>query len=246
MHNHFRLMCVTVIVSAVFGLALFFTAINNAVAQSSQEQERQQLEADLKVLEAQITNIEGDITKTQAEKDTFNNQIYILRNKIKKLDLQIKQSNILIGDLRSQIQDTSSSIVKTSAEIEDVKEQIAEVLRYVYQENQKSKIEIVLASNTLSDFFTNVASLTSLGARLEELLKNTEELNEYLNSQRNALGSEKEDEENFVKIQILQKENNKGLGTRTDTGRGAQCNMQDNGDLEMTKHTHGKKKKKVK
>ena len=217
MHKFFQISFLIAILLVVFGMVLFFTATNDAVAQSSQEQERQQLEADLKVLEAQITDIEGDITKTQAEKDTLNNQIYILRNKIKKLGLQIQQSNILIGDLRSQIQDTSSSIEKTSAEIDEVKDQIAEVLRYVYRENQKSKIEIVLASDTLSDFFTNVASLASLGARLEELLKNTEELNEYLNSQRNALDSEKEDEENFVKIQLLQKENNQGLQRQTQT-----------------------------
>ena len=101
MHSLFYLMCVTAIISAVFGLAFFFTATNDAVAQSSQEQERQQLEADLKVLEAQITDIEGDITKTQAEKDTLHKQIYILRNKLKTLGLQKHRSHTLHGDLTS-------------------------------------------------------------------------------------------------------------------------------------------------
>ncbi len=178
-------------------------------------QEREVLENQLKELEQQITAIEGDITKTQKEKNSLKNQISLLRSKIQKLNLQIEQSNILIGDLRSQIVDTSASIEKTSASIEKTKDQMAEVLREVYEENQKSQIEIVLASPVLSDFFTNMAQLASLNVRLEELLGNMEELNDSLSNQRDALKSEREEEENFVKIQLLQKQENQSLQAQT-------------------------------
>ena len=178
-------------------------------------QERELLENQLKELESQIGAIEGDITKTQKEKDTLKNQIAVLRSKIQKLNLQIEQSTILIGDLRSQIQDTSASIEKTSAEIEKIKDQMGEVLRQVYQGNQKSKLEIVLGGETLSDFFGNLAALETLNVRLEEMLANMKELNDYLNDQHNALETEKESEENFVKIQLLQKQENQNLQAQT-------------------------------
>jgi len=207
-----RIIFSLVLVSA-FALSSFFVF---AQSQSlTPTQERETLEKQLQELERQIVNIEGDITKTQKEKNSLNNQISILRSKIQKLNLQIEQSNILIGDLRSQIQDTSASIEKTTSEIEKLKDHMAEVLRQLYQENRKSTIEIVFASETLSDFFGNVAALAALNARLEEMLNNMEELNEYLNDQHEALATEKETEENFVKIQLLQKQENQGLQAQT-------------------------------
>ncbi|KKU93190.1 MAG: hypothetical protein A3E08_00260 [Candidatus Wildermuthbacteria bacterium RIFCSPHIGHO2_12_FULL_49_13] len=203
------------VVLAAFGLSFFLSGNFGATAQSSAEQERAQLEAQLKELEAQITAIENDITKTQQEKDTLTNRISILRNQIRRLDLQIEQSNILIGDLRLQIGDTSASIERISAEIEQTKDQMAEVLRHVYQENQKSQVEILLTSATLSDFFTNMAALASLNVRLDELLSNMVELQDSLNKQHMALESEKEAEESFVKIQFLQKQESQGLQAQT-------------------------------
>ena len=211
----------------IFFLTLFLCATFSAFggpiflfAQSQNPtptQERELLENQLKELESQIGAIEGDITKTQKEKDSLKNQIAVLRSKIQKLNLQIEQSTILIGDLRSQIQDTSASIEKTSLEIEKTKGQIGEVLRQVYQGNQKSKLEIVLTGETLSDFFGNLAALEALNVRLEEMLANMKDLNDYLIDQHNALETEKDSEENFVKIQLLQKQENQNLQAQTQS-----------------------------
>jgi membrane-bound lytic murein transglycosylase B len=214
MHKFFQLLFFPAILLAVFVLPIFFIPAK-ITAQVTPEQERTVLELQLKELESQIAYIETDITKTQAEKDTLNNQIYVLRNKIKKLNLQIEQSNLLIGDLRSQIGDTTTSIEKTTLEIEEAQDQISVVLRRVYQEDQKSQIEIILEGETISEFFSNMASLGALNRRLENLLGNMKELNSSLGAQKNALESEKESEENFVKTQILQKEENKNLQSQT-------------------------------
>ena len=214
-----QLIAYFILFSAVFVLPaslrgeLVFLSAQSTVL--SQTQEREMLEKQLRELEQQISTIENDITKTQQEKDTLNNRIAILRNQLRRLDLQIEQSNILIGDLRSQIRDTSLAIERTSAEVEKTKDQMAEVLRHMYQESQKSKIEIVLASGALSDFFANMAALASMNVRLDELRGNMEELNDYLNNQHVALGAEKESEENFVKIQLLQKQESQALQVQT-------------------------------
>lgn len=178
-------------------------------------QEREALERQLRELEQQIASIESDITATQKKKDSLKNQISILKNKIRKLDLQIQQSTILIGDLRSQIADTTASIERTAAEIEKTKGQMSEVLRRLYQENQKTQMEIILASSTLSDFFANMAALTSLNERLNGLHGDMEELHISLNRQRQALETDRQEEENFVRIQLLQKQENQNLQSQT-------------------------------
>lgn len=174
-------------------------------------QEREQLEAELEVLEGEIEAIEGDITKTRAEKKTLQNQISILKNQIRKLDLQIIQSNTLIRDLRGQIIDTTFSIEKTEEDIEAKKQQLAQLLQRLYQEDQRTIVEIVLTGSTLSDFFNNLAGLQSLQDRNKELLDSTIELALYLQGQKGNLETEKSEEENFVKIQILQKQESQYL-----------------------------------
>jgi membrane-bound lytic murein transglycosylase B len=195
----------------------FFVVQQQVFAESEQEKEREELEAELAELEVQIGLIEGDITKTQAEKDSLTNEIYILRKRIQKLNLQVEQSSILIGDLRGQIVDTTSSIEKTSEEIETLKSQVGNVLQRVYEEDHKSRLEIVFAGETLSDFFSQVAALSALSTRLESLLVNMEELNQSLSAQKGALENEKESEENFVKIQLLQKQENQSLQGQTQS-----------------------------
>ena len=179
-------------------------------------QEREQLEQELQALEAEIESIEGDITKTQQEKKTLQNQIYILKSKIRKLNLQIDQSNKIIVDLRSQITDTTVSIDKTQQDIETKKQQLAEILQRIYREDQRSMTEIILTGPTLSDFFNNLAGLQALQERNSELLESTIQLSGYLQEQKGKLETEKSDEEHFVRIQILQRQESRFLTSQNE------------------------------
>lgn len=174
-------------------------------------QEREQLEAELQALEEEIEAIEGDITKTQAEKKTLQNEIAILRNKIRKLDLQISRSNKLIVDLRGQVRDTTFSIERTQEDIAAKKRKLAELLQRLHQEDQLSMVEIILTGPTLSDFFNNLAALQTLQDRNKQLLESTIDLSLYLEGQKDKLETEKSEEENFVRIQILQKQESQYL-----------------------------------
>ncbi len=179
-------------------------------------QEREQLEQELQALEAEIESIEGDITKTQQEKKTLQNQIYILKSKIRKLNLQIDQSNKIIVDLRFQITDTTVSIDKTQQDIETKKQQLAEILQRIYREDQRSMTEIILTGPTLSDFFNNLAGLQALQERNSELLESTIQLSGYLQEQKGKLETEKSDEEHFVRIQILQRQESRFLTSQNE------------------------------
>ncbi|MCH8987006.1 hypothetical protein IIA94_02455, partial [Patescibacteria group bacterium] len=203
--------------SKLFPLLFFAIVLLPLYGQAlSPSEERALLEQELQELEEQIESIEGDITKTAKEKKTFQNEVYILRSKIKKLDLQIKKSNTIIGDLREQITDTTRSIGKTEIDIVRKKVQLGEVLQKIYKEDKKSVAEIMFAGSKLSDFFNNIAALDALSAKNKELLNNIEDLSLYLKDQKGALESEKGEEENFVRIQILQKTESQNTKINTE------------------------------
>ncbi len=175
-------------------------------AQTASQEEKAVLEKELKELEEKIGQYERDITKTQKEKQTLQNQIYILKNNIKKLDLQIYQSDLMVRDLGFQIKDTGDSIEKTSLEIENLKQKLANILRLIYEEDQKSLIEILLSEPKLSDFFDNLMALETLNSKNQELLENIKGLKLNLEEQKQFLGEEKGDTERMAKIQLLQKQ----------------------------------------
>lgn len=150
--------------------------------------------------------IEKDIAKTSEEKKTLQNQIYILRNKIKQLDYQIYQNNLMIKDLGFQVGDTEDSIYQTSLRIEDSKNQLASILREVYEQDQRSIIEILLGEEELSDFFNNLVALEALNSKNQELLGDIKSLKADLEGHKESLDSEKGELESLVEIQSLQKQ----------------------------------------
>jgi len=183
-------------------------------AETDPRTERQQLEDQLKELEAKISQYEKDITKTQQEKKTLQNQVYILKKKIETLNLQIKQSNIMIEDLSLQIADTEKSIEQTQLKIEDSQEKLSATLRLIYEEDQRSLVEIILSEPKLSDFFDNLVSLEALSSKSKDLLKDIKALKGDLENQKQSLDSEKEELEGISRMQTLQRQESES--TRKD------------------------------
>lgn len=197
-----------------FSLLLAFVLPNLQIFALTPEEEREALEKELKELEEQIAQYEKDITRTQQEKKTLQNQIYILRQKIGQLDLQIQSSTVMIRDVGFQVEDTEHSIGVTSGNIEDSHQKLANILRLIYEEDQRSLLEALILEDELSDFFENLAGLEALSIESAQLLQNIKKLKSQLEIQKENLDEEKTDLERLLAIQILQKK--EGERTKSD------------------------------
>lgn len=214
----FQLILIAIML-AIFGLPDFVFSADGSLEESCQIES---IESSCKVLsttdcrillekcdlyfQEKSSELEKDISKTQAEKDTLKNKISILNNKIKQLDYQIYQNNLMIKDLGFQIGDTEDSIDKTSLKIEESKNKLSKILREIYEQDQRSTVEILIIEGKFSDFFDNLAALESLNAKNQELLKSIKELKISLENQKQSLDEEKGELESAVKIQTLQKQ----------------------------------------
>ncbi len=61
-------------------------------------------------------------------------------------------------------------------------------------------------------------ALDSLNERSRALLLDIQDLNVYLKGQKVSLETDKEDEESFVKIQVLQRQQNQAADSEQDRG----------------------------
>ena len=182
------------------------------IEEKEKELSKENYEALLRECEAYFVEkskeIEADIDKTEAEKKTLQNKIYSLKKKINNLDYQINQSNLIIKDLDLQIDDTQSSIDDSNMQIGDLKERLADLLRIIYEEDQKSLIEILISEDKISDFFYNLAALETLNSQNQKILSDIRILKAYLENQKISLDEEKEDKKNMVAVYSLQKQEN--------------------------------------
>jgi len=156
----------------------------------------------------QSEEIEKDLDKTGEEKKTLENKIYSLKRKITNLNYQINQSNLIVKDLGIQIEDTNFSIQKTSLKIEDSKDKLVNILRTIYEEDQKPIIEILFSEPEISDFFDNIVALELLNSKSKELLQDIKLLKTNLEEQGISLDEEKGDLEHMVEIQTIQNREN--------------------------------------
>ena len=204
---------------AIIYLAISATLILSpflVLAEPSPTEEREALEQELERLMEEMAEIEKDISKTEQEKRTLQNQIYLLNREIDKLNLQIYQSNVIIKDLGYQVQDTESSILQTSVRIVESRGKLANILQLIYEEDQKSLIEIFLSEEEISDFFDDLVALESLSSKSGEFLEDIKELKVYLEDQKDSLDQEKTDLETAVMIKALQRQQSQQKKTEQD------------------------------
>ena len=161
--------------------------------------------------EEKSSEIEGDITTTKQEEESYNKQISLLSGEIGRLQNEIYQGNLRVKDLNFQVEDTSSSITQTESEIKGVEDNLIQVLRVIYEEDQKSLLEIFLSENKISDFFDDLVSLELLGSSNKDLLGKVKNLKNYLEDQKESLDGEKTDLEKVIKVQLYQEQQSHDL-----------------------------------
>lgn len=169
------------------------------------EGEQAKLEEELKAIEKEIAGYERLIATTKQDKQTLQNKINELRSTASKLSLQIESANLNLQYLNVRIDETTTSIVKTTDKVSATKENLANSLQSFYQLKQVSLLEILLGSGTISEFFDYSNALNNIQEKIQESIEELEALKSTLNKQSQELGSDKDETQNLLAMQLLQK-----------------------------------------
>lgn len=184
-------------------LAPIFFAPQTAEAQY--DTERLRLEKELQEVEKQIAEQEQQLQFTRKEKATLQNKINELKQKAEKLRLQIQATNTRLSYLNVQIADTTESIIKTNDKINKAKNDLAVLIQAMYEMDQISLLEIILGGNKLSNFFDYLNILYLIQERTQENVAKFKDLKKILDDQHNKLTHDKEEMQNLLAIQLLQR-----------------------------------------
>jgi murein DD-endopeptidase MepM/ murein hydrolase activator NlpD len=125
---------------------------------------------------------------------TLSNQVSTLNQSIAKINLEVQSAELEMETINLKIENTQLKIQAKEREIGDQKETIAEVLRDLHVQQQKSStLEILLLNDNFSDFISELDRLESMQDSLVGETERTEldTLKGILDNKKGTLDSQK-------------------------------------------------------
>jgi len=156
-------------------------------------------------IEKEIEAYEKQIDATLKEKKTLKNEIYLLRVRAKKLNtgIYLTEKKIEASDLT--IKKLALEIGRKAEGITGKKDSLAEVMRKMNEMESKTMVEITLANDTLSDFFSDLEQMNGIQEKISVNLKELKKLKEILQTEKTAKEKEKERQEELREELVDQK-----------------------------------------
>lgn len=154
--------------SAFFIVGLISITVMLSGSAPAFAQSREQLEQELANLEAQIKELNGSITQTQAQKNSLARDISLLQQKINQSKLKIKSHDAAISKLNQNITEKNRRIGVLDAKMERQKDSLAQIMRKTKYMEQYSLVDFGLQSQSLSTFFSDADSFSTLNRALNQ------------------------------------------------------------------------------
>ncbi len=147
------------------------------------------------------------LKEKQEERMSLENQISILDAQISKAELDIKTTQSEIEKTILEIQKITLEIQKKEEEIVHQKEVIGELIRKIYEYDEKTLLEILLENDTLSEFLDQKQYVESFQKEIGNTLDKIKVLKEQLEFKREEMKAKKSELEKLKEELEKQKAN---------------------------------------
>ncbi len=198
---------IAVFSSLIFGSVLAPIESGPMSFAAQNQEEREQLEKQLAELEAQIEQYQGTVDKYRSQGNNLKDEITRLNAKINQLNLQIKSINLNLQKLDNEIEVNQNNITTTESEIEINKQILSRSIQSLYENENQSLVEVLLANPSLAAFFDNVSNLMYVQESLRGTLEKVMGLHVQLLEDKEQLAVKKNDANTLKVSRLAQKEN---------------------------------------
>jgi len=131
--------------------------------------ERAALEAQLAQVQAEAAQAQTALTVARSQSSSLQNDINLLTAKINAEQLGIQAKDLLIRTLGDNISTKQSEINELDSQIATHKREVGETFRQIQQSEETSIVEVILAGQTLSQFFDTAITLDALQQKINLL-----------------------------------------------------------------------------
>jgi membrane-bound lytic murein transglycosylase B len=191
-------------------LRLFFLSLALAVAlptgyvafaETDIEERERELRQELERIEAEQRELQAQLDTQRAESASYQRDINILTAEIKQAQLKIDSKNIEIQRLGKDIDLKSKTVAELSSKLDGAQGDIGQLVRKMSQMDDLSLAEVVVAEDTVADFFAEYDSYASVQTSLGELIDEIREIRGETEKEKAQL-TERQAKERDLKAEI--------------------------------------------
>jgi membrane-bound lytic murein transglycosylase B len=158
-------------------------------------EERAKLEQQLADLEKQMAQTDATISSLQAQGASLERDIGILDGQIKKAKLQVQTTQLEIQNLSEDIDDHAETIDELTSQLSDDQQSLAGIMRKTREIDDYSLAEVVLSSETLSQFLSDLDTFTSVKRDMLDLFSRVRAARQQTTEAKEGLEGERTDKQ---------------------------------------------------
>lgn len=146
---------------------IMFAVAGSAFAETNEER-KARLERELATIEAEIKEQEAILAKQKQQTGSIAADLTKIKGEISAKKLEIKKKVNLIGQLADAIDEKNDIIVDLTQELKREKSSLAGILRRTHEVDQRTFLEFMASSDTVSEAFFDVDSYQKLQEALQD------------------------------------------------------------------------------
>lgn len=203
---HFQVPITLAMIGFVAGLLFPLSSVSHAQTIDELNQQIDSKRQQISELEAQKAEVRGQLTAQESQVNTVEGQLRIVENGINVTTLNITQTQTELEKTGLEIDQTKERIKQKEELIDTQKKDLAELLRTLYRQRNKSMLEVLLSDQTFADFYRTLKSVSSLETHAKDEIGRLNVLKHELEVQQEDLVGKqdelKSNEEKFKQQQL--------------------------------------------
>lgn len=181
-----------------------FAFAQNALQQVAGRQ--QELQNQLAAIESQIAAQQQLLDVAQNQHQTLQTQINAFNAEIKKTQLRIQAITLTIAQLNGNIGVHNQTLSHLSNKLAAEKESLAQILRQTQMLDDYSVVSVVLGSQDVSDFFSDLDAFTSIKSSLAASFREIQQTSASTEAEKEALQARLAEQEQLRTVAQLAKQ----------------------------------------
>ena len=158
---------------------------NKTINQTTLNDKKEELEEKIDEAEEELENVKNELSKNLQELQELDTKIVDEELEIQKLTIEIKV-------LQTEVEEIQKILDSAEEKYKEKKEIYEQRLIAIYEQGETSYLEILLASDSIIDFFTSYYLITEIAKSDAETVKELEKQKDAIEVQKEKVDKQKE------------------------------------------------------
>ena len=172
--------------------------------EAQKAEEAKKLREELQKLENELQQINSQVNAHKQEADSYGRDISILEGEIRADEIKIQRNRLIVNQTDFAIQQNRETIDLLEQKAKKQRELLGKLILSIYKLDDTTSLEIILTSNSMSEFFNDINNIKTLQESLNDTLDKIKEIKKDIEIEQVALEQKSEGQLKLIQVQQLE------------------------------------------